>query len=348
MKLVIIISARQQFVKHVTLEIACKNSMETVAKHIRLHYDKEMRQVFSKELKINLLPHYLLNLGGGIHGEQTGKMLIQIGEILDIENPDSVFVYSDTNSALAGDLVAITLKVNIIYAEAGLNSLNWPCLRRSIRLLKDHVSSILFVPTYEAVNNLKKEEMTIGIFRTGDIMSDMIRIALELIKSSEYIPEHDYYFTTIHRTNNTEAIERLTWILNSFNSLSLSVIFPSTRNKMAKFVIFEKDCSKVRFVAPKSYFNITDLLNYSNCLIADSVCMQKEAYNMKGKCVAVRSEPEWVETLTDDFKKLAFEDGEPHQHRRIIDVERRKHRGPLYEDGYAAEDMVQMILNNLN
>ena len=50
-----------------------------------------------------------LGIGGGGHGQMTGRQLEAIELVLIEEKPDMVLVYGDTNSTLAGTLAAVKL-----------------------------------------------------------------------------------------------------------------------------------------------------------------------------------------------------------------------------------------------
>ena len=78
-----------------------------------------------------------------------------------LKNEDAtgeVMVYGDTNSTLAGDLAASKLKLPIFHIESGLRSYNFDMFEEINRLTTDHLSTLLFCPNANAVDNLKESE----------------------------------------------------------------------------------------------------------------------------------------------------------------------------------------------
>ncbi len=308
-KIAIVIGARPQFIKHAALEIALRDDFNVVTIHTGQHYDQNMSDVFFKELNI-AQPTHMLNIGSGDHGDQTGKMMIKIEEIVKYERPDVLLVYGDTNSTLAGALVAAKLNIPVAHVEAGLRSFNKAMPEEINRILTDHVSSVLFCPTNTAVANLKREGIDTNVFNEGDVMVDMIRIAREkniLTQSRDY---GKYYFSTIHRPYNTDDLDRLMDMIRVFNVLDKPVKFavhPRTLHKLTQAGVNTARFQNIHFLEPVSYFESLQLQYNAQAVITDSGGIQKEAYVLKKKCVTIRSETEWLETVNSGWNDLVFD-----------------------------------------
>ena len=132
---------------------------------------------FFKELQLPK-PDYHLGVESGSHAQQTALMLERIEAIVQKEEPDGVMVYGDTNSTLAGALVAAKLDIPVAHVEAGLRSYNRVMPEETNRVLTDHLSTLLFCPTRQSVANLAREGMRNGkkkvVKRVGDVMYDSV------------------------------------------------------------------------------------------------------------------------------------------------------------------------------
>src|SRR5260221_727289 len=171
MKIISVVGARPQFIKAAPVSLALRAFGIEVLVHTGQHYNPEMSAVFFEELGIPA-PNYNLNIGSGSHGQQTGLMLAALEDVMVNEKPDTVLVYGDTNSTLAGALAAVKLQIPIAHIEAGLRSFNRSMPEEINRVMTDHISTHLFCPTPAAVDNLAEEGIHQGVYHVGDVMFD--------------------------------------------------------------------------------------------------------------------------------------------------------------------------------
>ncbi|MDF1694601.1 MAG: UDP-N-acetylglucosamine 2-epimerase (non-hydrolyzing) [Saprospiraceae bacterium] len=343
MKVVAIIGARPQFIKHYPFEREAIKSLDLVTIHTGQHYDENMSKVFFDQLGMQK-PDYLLSLGGGSHGMQTGKMMIEIEQIVQKEKPDAVVVYGDTNSTLAGALVAGKLHIPIVHIEAGLRSHNKEMPEEINRVLTDHISDLLLVPSQKSVDNLNQEGITKGVHVVGDIMKDLIvEFQQKGIAENKSLDE-GYFYVTLHRPYNVDSKERLKEILTALAGLKENSIFtahPRTRKRIEDFGLSDLiKGSKIKVIDPQPYFENLSYLFHSNGLITDSGGMQKEAYWMEKPCCTIRSETEWVETQDHSANVLIFKNLD---YLKQFPSEEIIYDKNLYGDGFAAKRIVNLL-----
>lgn len=342
-KIIAIIGARPQFIKHAPIDFYAKSmeGIELFTIHTGQHYDKSMSDVFFSQLQMSP-PNIILEIGSHQHGKQTALMMIDIEKIVLEENPDAVLVYGDTNSTLAGALVASKLHIPVIHIEAGLRSFNKSMPEEINRMLTDQVSDLLFVPNQKALNQLKKENIEATAYISGDIMFDLFKKTMTII-ADETIFEK-YYLATIHRPYNTDNLERLLEILKQFNQLPNKVKFPAhprTMNFLINNDIDLKAYPNIDFLPPQGYFEMMSLLKSCLGLVTDSGGMQKEAYWMQKKCVTLRSETEWGETLENNWNTLLFDDLS--LLKETMALQPGEYNPTIYGDGNAAKQIMDTI-----
>ena len=154
-KIVTIVGARPQFVKAAIVSKALKESefeqnISEVLIHTGQHYDKNLSDIFFKELGLKT-PDFTLNVGSGKPADQIGSILSKLEPIIEDIKPDAVLLYGDTNSTLAGCLVANHHNIPVIHVEAGeriYRRLNVPEERNRVAI--DHLSNLCMVSTKKA------------------------------------------------------------------------------------------------------------------------------------------------------------------------------------------------------
>ncbi len=314
MKIVTIVGARPQFIKAATVSriIRVNPEIQEVLVHTGQHYDENMSDVFFRELSIPI-PDYNLEVGSGSHGEQTGKMLKGIEDVLVSEKPDCTLVYGDTNSTLAGALASVKLHIPVAHVEAGLRSFNRAMPEEINRIVTDRISNILFAPTQTAIDNLTAEGLAGITCFSGDVMYDSVLFYKEWIQkdAEKYrtvgIPAK-YLLATIHRAENTDNPENLRNIFRALSRLNHEVVLPihpRTRKIIqTSFTI----PGNVHIIDPVGYLEMLKLITDATKVLTDSGGLQKEAYFLQKQCITLRTETEWVETLHDQWNIITGSD----------------------------------------
>lgn len=365
-KIITVVGARPQFVKAsvVSKALAKKQGVEEIFIHTGQHYDPNMSQIFFDELGISM-PKYNLAIGSGTHGAQTGRMLEAIETVLLDEKPDGVVVYGDTNSTLAGAIAAVKLDIPIIHVEAGLRSYNRKMPEEINRIATDAVSTLLLAPTPIAVANLKGEGVAESkIVWTGDVMFDSARAAAaaagakpEFAKKRQARGFESYFLSTIHRAENTDDPDRLTWIMDTLNAVAKTTpvvmpLHPRTANALKKHDLSGK-CGAITFIEPVGYLEMIDLAHNSKAILTDSGGLQKEAFFVDRPAYVFRDETEWTELVDKGWVYLL---GDKERALTIADLAGKINllegftRQPLpdYGEGYAAEAVADAITTHLD
>lgn len=315
-KIVTILGARPQFIKaSIVSKKINKEHISEVIIYTGQHYDKNLSELFFKELNLPEIK-YNLKIVSSTHGKQTGEMLIKIEEILFKEKPDVVLVYGDTNSTLAGALAASKIDIPIAHVEAGLRCFNKQLPEEINRILTDNMSEILFAPTSTAKKNLKKENITKGVYLVGDVMYDLFLEIKEIINEKSIlrrfnIDPEKFILVTIHRAENTDLKKNLEEIWNALEEISrtnIKVIFPihpRTFKALKKFnLLNNKTPDNLILIQPISYKEMFTLEKNAKLIITDSGGVQKEGYFHKTQCLIVRGETSWSELVQTGWNKL--------------------------------------------
>ena len=311
MKALFIVGARPQFIKHAPLlkRLQQRSSISPITIHTGQHYDEKMSDIFFRQLGIPA-PEYNLNIGSGSHGEQTGKMMIGMEKIIFTERPDTMIVYGDTNSTLAGALVASKLHISVIHIEAGLRSFDKKMPEEINRILTDHVSDSLLIPTNEAKKNLLNEGISENkICLVGDVMYDAFNFFSRFPIEEKENEEGDFALVTIHRAENTDNIDKLksitTGLLSISRELNIKIpLHPRTRKALESTRLLKIWEDNFNLREPMGYLEMIKNEKKAKIIITDSGGVQKEAFFANTPCVTLRDTTEWVELIDNALNVL--------------------------------------------
>lgn len=317
MKIASVVGARPNFVKLAPVSRQLRMRFDETIIHTGQHYDYQMDKIFFDEMGIPE-PDYHLGIGSGSHGNQTGRMLEKIEEILIQEKPDVVLVFGDTNSTLAGALAASKLHIKTAHVEAGLRSFDRRMPEEVNRVLVDHCSDLLLCPTETAVVNLRNEGITEKVYLTGDVMVDAQRDCAAIAEKRSHIlgdlglKSKGYYLATVHRPANTDDKKKFKEIVDALAGIG-DVVFPChprAEKYLRQFGLWDFLTRNVQVIKPVGYLDMLMLEKNASKILTDSGGVQKEAYLLKVPCITLRDETEWVETVEDGWNVLAGADGE--------------------------------------
>jgi UDP-GlcNAc3NAcA epimerase len=379
-KIITIVGARPQIIKASAISRAIdlffKQEIEEIIVHTGQHYDQNMSQIFFEELGIPN-PSYNINVGSGRHGQQTAKMIDGIEEILLKEKPDSVILYGDTNSTIAGALAASKIHVPVVHIEAGLRSFNKKMPEEINRIACDHMSSLLFSPTKQGIENLQKEGFTLNqdgkatmdephIYHCGDIMLDNSMYfgkrdnESNPLLASLKLEVNKYILCTIHRDSNTDIEDNLIGILEALLSCQeetqMKIVLPLHPRTKAKieqlkdqdFVKRFINNSNILILPPAGFNDIIILEKNTRLIITDSGGLQKEAYFFKKPCVILREQTEWVEIVENGNAILTGADNSKIKDAISLLLAKNDYTYPaLFGDGKAGKFICSKILSDL-
>lgn len=356
LNLITVVGARPQFVKAavVSRSIAAPSVAGAISEkivHTGQHFDASMSDIFFEELGLPAPSHHF-GIGGGTHGQNTGRMIEAIERVLLEERPDWVLVYGDTDSTVAAALAASKIHLRIAHVEAGLRSRNRRMPEEINRILTDHASDLLLTPTVEATANLAREGIEgPAVVNVGDVMYDAaIQFGQQAERQSTILQRlgcesGSYTLATVHRQENADSREMLSAIVDAFAASSRPIVWPvhpRTRRRLDEFGIVLPHT--VIATDPLGYLDMVKLEKHAWLIATDSGGLQKEAYFHGVPCVTMRQETEWVELVDSGWNILV----PPLSGRLANALETFSaptvERPEIYGDGRAGERIVHALL----
>jgi len=378
-KLLTIVGARPQFIKAAAISRCIKDAfqdeIQEIIVHTGQHYDKNMSDVFFEQLSIPK-ENYNLEVGSGSHAVQTSNIMVEIESLLKKETPDAILLYGDTNSTLAGALAASKLHFPIIHIEAGVRTYNKIHPEEVNRIICDHLSTLLFVPTKDGIDCLKKEGViekkgpytadNQGVYFSGDIMYDNTIYFREVAERESKILEKNqlvgkkYVLVTVHRPHNTDDINILSNLFETFNDLAkknrmtfVIPLHPRTKNSIEENFSDELSLELNKnpyliLIDAVSFLDMIKLESNSQLVITDSGGVQKEAYFVEKPALIMLEQTPWPELLETGNALLVNNDSDKIRKgfEYFIEGNNEKDYPQIYGDGKAAMFICQKIISN--
>ncbi len=309
MKIAIILGTRPEIIKMSPVIRECeRKGINFFILHTGQHYSKELDEQMFEDLALPR-PKYNLGVGGQPYRKQVGFMTKDIVNILKIEKPEVILVQGDTISVLAGALAANKLGIKVGHHEAGLRSHDTTMLEEINRVITDHISDYLFVPTPDALKNLHQEGMDPDkVYFTGNTIVDAVYQNLEIANKKVNIleklklKEKEYILATFHRAENVDNKNKLSEIIKSLilvqEEIGLPIICPIHPRTKSRLKEFNIDLpNNITFNDPLGFLEFLQLEKNAKLVMTDSGGLQEECFILQVPCVTLRENTERPETV---------------------------------------------------
>jgi UDP-N-acetylglucosamine 2-epimerase len=351
MRIVTIIGNRPQFVKAAAVSHRLRVHHEELLVHTGQHHDDELSRIFVDELDVPP-PDRELGVHSGSNASQTSRMLAALEPVLAEARPDLVLVYGDTNSTLAGGVVAAQSSVPVAHVEAGMRSFDRTMPEELNRVVVDHLSGLLLCASQTAVENLRAEGVAGRVELVGDVMVDVALLVQPRARGQVEalarfgVRSGEFALVTAHRAGNVDDPGRLGALVELLASLPLPAVLPlhpRTRARLEAAGLLDRleAAERVRLVGPLGYLDFTALLCHAAAVLTDSGGVQKEAYLAGVRCLTLRDRTEWTETVEAGWNFLV--DLDHGAALAALESDLPAERPPLYGDGRAGERVVAAL-----
>ena len=280
------------------------------------------REMLDSVLEIfGLKPDYDLNI---MEPRQTlstitSKCLLGMDGVLDEARPDLVLVHGDTSTTFAGALSAFYHQIPVGHVEAGLRTYDkWsPFPEEMNRKMVGAIADLHFCPTVTNRDNLARENITKGVFLTGNTVIDALQTTVkrDYTFQEEVLNRLDYQnrrviLVTCHRRENygqpmTNIMTALRRIADAFPDTELVYpvhLSPVVQEAAHKYL---DGHPRIHLIAPLAVDEMHNLMARCHLVMTDSGGLQEEAPALGKPVLVLRRETERPEAVQAGTVKLA-------------------------------------------
>jgi UDP-N-acetylglucosamine 2-epimerase (non-hydrolysing) len=297
----------------------------------------------------------------------TARALVEIGKVLDLEQPDWVVVQGDTTTVMAGAIAAYYRKIPVCHVEAGLRSgdIHHPWPEEVNRRVVGSFAALHCAPTTTARDALLRENVDPAtVHVTGNTVIDALQwvtarvdnrpaLADGLRALEERFAGRRIIGVTSHRRENFgEGMQAIAKAVKSIASRQdVAVIFPVHLNPQVRAVMKAElvGLDNVALLEPLDYPQFARLLDISHLMLTDSGGVQEEAPALGKPVLVMRETTERPEGIAAGTARLVGTDAD-----RIVRETNRLLDDPAayaamaqahnpFGDGHAAERIADLL-----
>ena len=309
MKVMTIVGTRPEIIKMSRVIAELEKFVDHVLVHTGQNYDYELNGIFFENLGVKK-PDYFLEVAGKRVAYTIGNIISKSDDVFEMEKPDAVLLYGDTNSCLAV-IAAKRRKIPVFHFEAGNRCFDQRVPEELNRKIVDHLSDINFPLTEHARRYLITEGIKPDtIIKTGSPMKEIIDFHSEKISASTILEElnlvkNKFFIVSAHREENVDSPENFNDLLNSINAIAEKYKFPiivSThpRTKIKLESINRNDLNPlIQFLKPLGFFDYNKMQQSAYCVISDSGTITEESSIMNFPAITIRQAHERPEGMDE-------------------------------------------------
>ena len=318
-KVMTIFGTRPEAIKMapLALELEKRENIEAICCVTAQH-----REMLDSVLEIfKLRPDYDLNI---MQPRQTlssitSRCITGMDEVLDEAKPDLVLVHGDTSTTFAGALAAFYHQIPVGHVEAGLRTYDkWsPFPEEMNRKMVGSIADLHFCPTVSNEANLAKENITAGVFRTGNTVIDALQTTVvdNFTFSEDILNKLDYenrkvILVTCHRRENYG--QPMTNIMTALRRIAdanpdCELVYPVHLSPVVQEVARKhlSDHERIHLIAPLSVDEMHNLMARCYMVMTDSGGLQEEAPALGKPVLVMRKETERPEAVEAGTVRLA-------------------------------------------
>ena len=280
------------------------------------------RQMLDSVLDIfKLKPDYDLNI---MEPRQTlstitSKCLLGMEGVLEEAKPDLVLVHGDTSTTFAGALAAFYHQIPVGHVEAGLRTYDkWsPFPEEMNRKMVGAIADLHFCPTPANRDNLARENITKGVFLTGNTVIDALQttVVKDFAFAEDILNQLDYVnkkviLVTCHRRENygqpmTNIMTALRRVADAFPEVELVYpvhLSPVVQEAAHKYL---DNHPRIHLIAPLAVDEMHNLMARCHLVMTDSGGLQEEAPALGKPVLVLRKETERPEAVAAGTVHLA-------------------------------------------
>ena len=249
----------------------------------------------------------------------TSKCLTGMDGALEALKPDMVLVHGDTSTTFAGALAAFYHQIPVGHVEAGLRTYDkWSPFPEEVnRKLVGSIADLHFCPTPANRDNLARENITKGVFLTGNTVIDALQttVVKDFTFGSEILNRLDYgsrkvILVTCHRRENygqpmTSIMTALRRLADAFPEAELVYpvhLSPVVQEAAHKYL---DNHPRIHLIAPLDVREMHNLMARCHLVMTDSGGLQEEAPALGKPVLVLRKETERPEAVEAGTVRLA-------------------------------------------